>query len=134
MADTCPAARRRIGLDAMLNSGDTHKYALKDSSYTPGQTDYSAADGFEASGAGYTPGGNTVTGITNATGTNKAFGDFADPSFPSVTLPDFQWGVLYRTSDNKVVLEQDLGVQVVSGANVTIQQPTAAEGTAAVRL
>lgn len=133
MADTMPVARRRIGLNAIVVVGDTHKYALKTGSYTPGQEDYNASDGFEASGTGYTSGGNTVTGLTNANGSAKAFSDFADPAFPGLTA-SFRYGVLYRTSDNKVVLEQDLGAQSVTATDVTITQPAAAEGTAVIRL
>lgn len=133
MADTMPVARRRIGLDAIVVVGDAHKYALKTTGYTPGQADYNAADGFEASGTGYTSGGNAVTGLTNATGTAKSYSDLADPTFPGLTAA-FQWGVMYRVSDNKVVLEQDLGSQNVTATDVTITQPAAAEGTAVIRL
>lgn len=133
MPDTMPVARRRVGLDAIVVVGDSHKYALKKSTYTPGQSDYSAADGQESTATNYPSGGNAVTGLTNASGSAKSFSDFADQVFPNIT-GDFGYGVLYRVSDLKVVLEQDLGAQSVTATDVTITQPAAAEGTAVIRL
>ena len=133
MADTIPVARRRVGLDAMVVVGDSHKCALKTTGYTPGQSDYNAADGFEASGTGYTSGGIPVSGLVNTTGTAKSHTDWADPAFPGLTAA-FQWLVYYRVSDNKVVLEQDLGSQSVTAANITITQPAPGESTGPIRL
>lgn len=133
MAHTMPVARRRVALDAAVVVADGHKYALKTSSYVPGQADYNAADGHECTATNYPSGGVAVSGITNATGTNKTFSDLADPAFVNLT-GGFQWGVWYRTSDLKVVLEQDHGAQSVTAADVTVTQPAAAEGTAAIQL
>lgn len=130
MADTCPVARRRVALNALVVVGDTHKAALMTTSYTPGAEDF--VNTHEISSAGYTAGGQTVA-MTNATGTNKAYSDPADTSWTGLTASP-RWHVIYRTSDNKVVFEQDLGVQSLSAANLTVTQPTAAEGTAAIRL
>lgn len=130
MANSCPVARRRLGLNAIVVVGDTHKYALMGASYTTAE-DF--VNTHEVSGAGYTAGGVTVTGLTNANGSTKSYSDFADPAWTGLTA-DFTYGVLYRTSDDKVVLVQDLGAQSFTGADVTITQPTAAEGTAAIQL
>lgn len=133
MAHTMPVARRRVGLDAIVVAGDSHKYALKKVTYTPGQTDYSAADGQECTATNYPAGGVAVTGIVNANGATKSFSDIADPAFTDLT-GQFGWGVWYRVADNKVVLEQDLGAQDVTNLNVTITQPAAAEGTALLQV
>lgn len=66
--------------------GDTFKIALYTSSATLGAstTAYSATN--EASGTGYTAGGETLTAVTPTTSGTTAYTDFADVTWSSSTI------------------------------------------------
>ncbi len=126
MTNTMCAARRRKGLNALLVVANSLKAALFNASYSPGQTTYSTTN--ESTGTGYTAGGQAVSGATNATGTNKAYGTISNPSWTGLTTTT-AWLQIYDVTDsNSVVVEVDLGgTQTVAGATFTINMPTADE-------
>lgn len=127
------AARRRKGLNAIMVVGNSLKAALFNASYSAGQTSYSTTN--ESTGTGYTAGGQAVSGATNATGSLKAYGTIANPSWTGLTTTT-AWLVIYDVTDsNTVIVEVDLGgTQTIAGATFTVNMPTAAESTALLQV
>lgn len=134
MANNVNAAIRRLGLNAIVVTGNALKWALYNASYTTGQTTYSTTN--EITGTGYTAGGQAATGVTNSTGTNKSYATTANPSWTGATLSGVAFAVLYDTTNaNKVIFEGDLGGSFsVTAGTFTVTLPSATETTAMIQL
>jgi hypothetical protein len=91
------------------SSGHTFKLALFTNAATlgAGTTAYSTAN--EASGTGYSAGGNTLTNVTPTSGGTTAFTDFVDTSFTSSTITA-RGALIYNSSQSdKAVVVLDFG-------------------------
>ena len=91
------------------SSGHTFKIALFTSSASlgAGTTAYSTSN--EASGTGYSAGGNTLSATTPTSGGTTAFTDFADSSFTSSTITA-RGALIYNSSQSdKAVVVLDFG-------------------------
>ena len=91
------------------SSGHTFKLALFTNAATlgAGTTAYSTAN--EASGTGYSAGGNTLTNVTPTSGGTTAFTDFDDTSFTSSTITA-RGALIYNSSQSdKAVVVLDFG-------------------------
>lgn len=91
------------------SSGHTFKLALFTNAATlgAGTTAYSTSN--EASGTGYSAGGNTLSATTPTSGGTTAFTDFADSSFTSSTITA-RGALIYNSSQsNKAVVVLDFG-------------------------
>ena len=87
------------------------------------------------SGTGYSAGGNTLTNAGIA-GTTTAFVDFADLTFPSVTLTAAGAAIYKSTGGgNELVLVLDFGGnKTATNGDFVIQFPTADASNAIIRL
>ena len=91
------------------SSGHTFKLALftNAASLGAGTTAYSTSN--EASGTGYSAGGNTLTNVTPTSGGTTAFTDFVDTSFTSSTITA-RGALIYNSSQSdKAVVVLDFG-------------------------
>ena len=91
------------------SSGHTFKLALftDSASLGAGTTAYSTSN--EASGTGYSAGGNTLTNVTPTSGGTTAFTDFADTSFTCSTITA-RGALIYNSSQSdKAVVVLDFG-------------------------
>ena len=91
------------------SSGHTFKLALftDSASLGAGTTAYSTSN--EASGTGYSAGGNTLSATTPTSGGTTAFTDFADSSFTSSTITA-RGALIYNSSQSdKAVVVLDFG-------------------------
>jgi hypothetical protein len=91
------------------SSGHTFKLALFTNAATlgAGTTAYSTSN--EASGTGYSAGGNTLSATTPTSGGTTAFTDFADSSFTSSTITA-RGALIYNSSQSdKAVVVLDFG-------------------------
>ena len=91
------------------SSGHTFKLALftDSASLGAGTTAYSTSN--EASGTGYSAGGNTLSATTPTSGGTTAFTDFADTSFTSSTITA-RGALIYNSSQSdKAVVVLDFG-------------------------
>lgn len=117
------------------STGDTCKYALFTSSATLGAstTAYSATN--EASGTGYSAGGNTLTNVTPTTSGTTAFADFNDTSWSTSSITA-RGGHGYNSTDsNKSLVINDFGADKTSTAGTfTVIFPTADASNAIIRI
>ncbi len=129
--------------DFDLSSGDTFKVALFTSSATlsAATTAYSTTN--EASGTGYTAGGNTLTRIDPASSGTTAYVDFADSTWSSATLTA-RGAVIYNSTPNTtsgaapanaaVAILDFGGDKTSTNGDFTIQFPTADASNAIIRI
>lgn len=122
--------------NAMYNAGSvpsgTIKAALMTTAYTFDETDafFSDLTG-EASGTGYTSGGQAIDSITvtQNDAANGADIDFADEVFSTITVANVNAYVLYydtgtpSTSQLICYVEFTEGAQTINAGNFTIQPP-----------
>ena len=117
------------------SSGHTFKLALftDSGSLGAGTTAYSTSN--EASGTGYSAGGNTLTNVTPTSGGTTAFTDFADTSFTSSTITA-RGALIYNSSQsNKAVCVLDFGSDKSSTSGTfSIIFPTADASNAIIRI
>lgn len=118
------------------SGGHTFKMALYTSAATLGAstTAYSATN--EASGAGYSAGGTTLTNVdpsTSGTVVMLTFG--ANPTWPSASFAASQ-GLIYNSSvSNKAVMVLDFGgTQTVTSGEFVVTLPAVTSTTALLRL
>jgi hypothetical protein len=117
-------------------TSNTYKMALYTSSATlnAGTTVYTSAS--EASGTGYTPGGNTlaVTVAPTSSGTT-AYISFADTSWTSATFT-VRGALIYNTSQgNSAVAIFDFGAdKTVVDGTFTVTFPAATSSSAVIRI
>lgn len=114
---------------------DTIRIALYTSAATLDATTtvYSASN--ESSGAGYTAGGNTLTGAAISTSGTTAIVDFADTSWTSATITA-RGALIYNSSKaNRAIAVLDFGSDRSSSAGTfTIQFPTPDASNAILRI
>lgn len=91
-----PAFKRSMGNGLFNLSADTLRCALLTSAYVPDAAHVVFADvaGHEASGAGYTAGGQTLTGVTWAISGTACLLDASDPAWTEATILA-RYAVLY---------------------------------------
>lgn len=121
------------GIHDFLN--DTFKVALYTNNATigPDTTVYTTAN--ETSGAGYTAGGNTLTGVSVALSQGVAYVDFGNTTWTSGNF-SARGALLYNSSKaNRAVAVFEFGeVKTVSTGNFQIQFPPANPTDAVVRI
>jgi hypothetical protein len=114
---------------------DTFKVALYTNNATigPDTTAYTTSN--ETSGAGYTAGGNTLTGVAVALSQGIAYVDFGDTTWTSGNF-SARGALIYNSSKaNRAVAVFEFGeVKTVSSGNFQIQFPPANPTDAVVRI
>jgi|TARA_R100001460_G_scaffold27471_6_gene55321 hypothetical protein len=117
------------------SSGHTFKLALftDSASLGAGTTAYSTSN--EASGTGYSAGGNTLSATTPTSGGTTAFTDFADSSFTSSTITA-RGALIYNSSQsNKAVVVLDFGADKSSTSGTfSVIFPTPDASNAIIRI
>ena len=126
-----------FNFDTSGNGGNAFKCALYTtiSGYSTSSTVYSTNNEVSSSGTSYTAGGNALTN-NGVAGTTTAFVDFADLTFPSVTLTA-AGAAIYKTTGggNELVLVLDFGGnKTATNGDFVIQFPTADASNAIIRL
>lgn len=130
------------GLQNFTNgTGDVYKLALFRAAgsivgtFGAGTTNYSQMGADEVSGTGYTAGGGTLTNVTPTSSGTTAYVDFADLVFSNVSITA-SGALIYNSSkSNRAVAILDFGGdKTATAADMTIIFPTAAAGTAIIRL
>ena len=131
------------GLHDLQNGADTLKIALLKSqaagsgTYGAASTNYTNITGNsdEASGSGYSAGGNTLTNVTPVADSTTAICDFSDTTWSSASFTTCG-AMIYNTSNSNsacAVLSFG-GDQTVSSGDFQIQCPAAAAATAIIRI
>lgn len=120
----------------LASGGNTFNLALYTSSATLGAstTAYSATN--EVSGTGYTAKGAALTNVNPTTSGTTAFTDFDDLTFSSSSITARGALIFNDTaSGDPAVCALDFGADKTSSSgDFTIQFPTAAAGTAIIRI
>jgi len=116
--------------------GNTLKLALFTSSATLGASTTAYSTTNEASGTGYTAGGETVTSVAVSLSGTTAFVDFADVSFTRATISDAAGALLYNSSvSDKAIAVIDFGsIKSVTGGTLTVTLPSANATNALIRI
>jgi hypothetical protein len=131
----CSSFKQQILLGEHDLDTDTIKIALYTSAATldASTTIYTTTN--EVIGAGYTAGGNTLTGATVLLTGTTAFADFADTSWVTATITA-RGALIYNSSkSNKAIAVLDFGSDKISTAGTfTIQFPTNDATNAIVRI
>ena len=115
--------------------GNTFKIALYTSSATLGAstTAYSATN--EASGTGYSAGGNTLTSVSPTTSGTTAYVDFADTTWSNSTITANGALIYNANSSNAAVVTLAFGSdKSSSNGDFTIVFPTANATDAIIRI
>ncbi len=124
------------GLHNFTNSsGNVFKIALYVSAATLGAstTSYSATN--EASGTGYSAGGNTLTNVTPTSSGTTAFTDFADTTWSTSTITARGALIYNSTNSNRSTVVLDFGSDKSSSAgDFTIVFPAADATNAIIRI
>ena len=126
-----------FNFDTSGNGGNTFKCALYTSiaGYSVTSTVYQTGNEVGTSGTSYSAGGNTLTN-NGVAGTTTAIVDFADLTFPSVTLTA-AGAAIYKTTGggNELALVLDFGGnKTATNGDFIIQFPTADASNAIIRL
>lgn len=121
-----------------INSAHTFKMALYPSAaaLTNAFAAYSATGECPNSG-GYTTGGKTLSGAAVASGSNKSWLTFSDPTWTSLTQADIQYAVVYDSTSagKEVVAIVNMGaVQSPTATDFTVHFPTADASNAFFRV
>lgn len=131
----CSSFKQQILLGEHDLDTDVIKIALYTASATlgPSTTVYTTSD--EVVGAGYTAGGNTLTGATVSLTSTTAFVDFADTSWTTATITA-RGALIYNSSkSNKAIAVLDFGSDKTSTAGTfTVQFPVNDASNAIVRI
>ena len=131
------------GLHDFTNGADVFKIALLKSAaagsgtYGAASTNYSNITGNtdEASGTGYTAGGNTLTNVTPTADSTTAITDFADTTWSSASFTTCGAMIYNTTNSNSACAVLSFGGdQTVSSGDFQIQFPAAAAATAIIRI
>ena len=131
----CSSFKQQILLGEHDLDTDVIEIALYTSSATLGAstTAYTTAD--EVVGAGYTAGGNTLTGATVSLSGTTAFVDFDDTTWSAATITA-RGALIYNSSkSNKAIAVLDFGSDKTStSGDFTVQFPTNDASSAIVRI
>jgi hypothetical protein len=131
------------GLHDFTNGADVFKIALLKSAaagsgtYGAASTNYSDITGNtdEASGTGYTAGGNTLTNVTPTADSTTAITDFADTTWSSASFTTCGAMIYNTTNSNSACAVLSFGGdQTVSSGDFQLQFPAAAAATAIIRI
>jgi hypothetical protein len=121
--------------DFTNGTGDTFKIALFTSAATLDATTTAYSTSNEASGTGYTAGGNTLTNVTPTSSGTTAFTDFADTTWTSASVTARGALIYNSTEADAAVVVLDFGSDKTSTAgDFTIQFPTADASNAIIRI
>ena len=124
-------------MDFSSNTNQTFKIALFTSSADLDATTAAYANTNEASGTGYTAGGETLTVSTRPTSTDKtAFLTFATASWSSSSITA-RGALIYRSSGsgNNAITVLDFGADKTTvNSTFTVTFPTADKDTAIIRI
>ena len=126
------------GTTTSTGTGNTFKIALFTSSASLGASTTAYADSNQASGTGYSAGGNTLTNVTPTTSSTTALVDFADTTWSSSTITA-RGALIYNSSTtagsaNRAVAVLDFGTdKTTSSGDFTIVFPTADASSAIIR-
>jgi hypothetical protein len=116
-------------------TSDTFKIALFTSSASLGASTTAYSTSNEVSGSGYSAGGVALTVVAPTTDGTSAIVDFNDPSWTSASFTANGALVYNSSKSNKAVAAFAFGSdQTVSSGTFTITIPSAASGTAVVRI
>jgi len=127
------------GTTTSTGTGNTFKIALFTSSASLGASTTAYADSNQASGTGYSAGGNTLTNVTPTTSSTTALTDFADTTWSSSTITA-RGALIYNSSTtagsaNRAVAVLDFGTdKTTSSGDFTITFPTADASSAIIRI
>lgn len=127
------------GTTTSTGTGNTFKIALFTSSASLGASTTAYADSNQASGTGYSAGGNTLTNVTPTTSSTTALTDFADTTWSSSTITA-RGALIYNSSTtagsaNRAVAVLDFGTdKTTSSGDFTIVFPTADASSAIIRI
>jgi VCBS repeat-containing protein len=131
----CSSFKQQLLLGEHDLDTDVIKLALYTSAATlsAATTAYSTSD--EVVGAGYTAGGNTLTGATVSLSGTTAFVDFADTTWTTATITA-RGALMYNASkSNKAIAVLDFGADKTSTAgNFVVQFPANDSSSAIVRI
>jgi hypothetical protein len=126
----------------LASGGHAFKIALIKASetgtYGAGTTNYSDVTGNsdEASGTGYSAGGNALTNVDPATSGTTAYTDFADTSWSGATIST-NGALIYNTngaSNRAVSVHSFGGTQTVTSGTLTLVFPTPDATNAIIRI
>ena len=121
--------------DFTNGTGDTFKIALFTSAATLGAATTAYSTSNEASGTGYTAGGNTLTNVTPTSSGTTAFTDFADTTWSTASITARGALIYNSTEADAAVVVLDFGADKTSTAgDFTIQFPTADASNAIIRI
>lgn len=113
---------------------DTLKIALYTSAANLDATTTAYTTSEEVSGAGYTAGGNVLTGTTVSSSGTTAFVSFANTAWTSASFTA-RGALIYNSSQsNKSVAVLDFGADKTTTSTFTIQFPTADAANAIIRI
>ena len=127
------------GAHDFRSSGDTIKIALYTSSASLDASTTAYTTSNEASGTGYSAGGQELTKVAPTTSGTTAFIDFADETFSTATITA-RGALIYNTTPthtytNPAIVVLDFGGDKISTAgDFTILFPTADASSAILRL
>jgi hypothetical protein len=132
------AVTNQAKLDSLIGGcppANVYKLAVYTSSaaLSKASTVYSSAG--EVVGAGYTAGGQVLTGLTQVLDGDVAIMDFADPSWPNATLTGRGATIYDSTNGNKVKAVLDFGADITStNGTFIVALPAPAAATAVIRI
>lgn len=130
-----PNQAKLDALIALCPPGNTYKIALYTSAaaLSKASTVYTATG--EVVGTGYTAGGATLSGVTQALDADTAIMDFADPSWSTATITARGAMIYDSTNGNKTRAVLDFGADVTStAATFSVQLPAPAAATAVIKI
>jgi len=124
-----------LGINGIFPLASTFKAALFAAAAALDATRATYTSTNEASGAGYTTGGVTMSGrLTSASGT-KGIATFNNLQWTGLTLTDFRYLELYDTTNsNRSCVVYDLGAQSISAGTLNINWPTYDSTNAMLRI
>lgn len=134
-AAICNSFKQEI-LGGTHASGDTYKIALFTSAATLSKSTTAYAATNEASGTGYTAGGQALSGFNITLDSDTAILDFtSDPAWSSATITA-RGALIYNSSkSNKAVCVLDFGSDIAStNGTFTVQLPAPAAATGLIRI
>ena len=121
--------------DFTNSTGDTFNIALFTSSATLGASTTTYSTTNEASGTGYSSGGNVLTSTTPSSSGTTAFTDFDDTTWSSATITA-NGALIYNASESNaaVCVLAFGGDKTSTNGDFTIQFPTADASNAIIRI
>lgn len=130
-----PNQAKLDALVALCPPASIYKMALYTSAATLSKATGAYSTAGEVVGTGYTAGGQTLTGLTQALDADTAIMDFADASWPNSTITA-RGAVIYdSTNGNKVRAVLDFGADIAStNGAFTVTLPLPAAATAVIRI